>query len=752
MSATNPEAANASPAPEPPRVEQSSNEERALPFLGMKSYQSEDADLFHGRERDTERLIARILSNRFTLLHAPSGAGKTSLLNAKVLPGLEALDWWPARMTPQQDPMLSTRNGTLAALLPPPVIERQALDRILRYREETTTLAELVLWYSDLEQLSIRERQEMGLLRAFEEIKVHLGQGADRRRLDLGRTLPFLARVLRRSITVETFDGYLRAVARGTGDPVELPHLHPGTTLGELSEVLAHPRLDAGNRELLSELSGPTPGLWAFFEDLGTHFLERLPHASLVLVFDQFEELFTLFTDEEPGSELEDSEERPDAWRLRWEFFDELERLNRAQSEPGTLLPQIRYVISMREEWVARLGPIRDFAPNLALNAYYLDFLSRDDAREAVSEPAKIFGGSFEGTCVEQILDDLELEARFVQPAQLQIVCSKLWHVFETEGLARIDREVLKTLNGARGILHSFLEDVLAELPGHVGERLETLEGPPTAGAPTSSLSGIGARSVGEGLVLPSDLDIETLEMLDALFTTQGARRTRRILEEKELLEAPLRSRLWRSLVLEVLVDQYIVRRERRVSGNFVEITHEFLLYAIDREIRKRQRKRSAGLIDRQTLKDLERFGDTDFRSLGDSPIRADALRRLHDARDRFEWPDWASELMLRSVLFALPELGDQGPDLVRHWSERLNTRAPTPLAELLAPSSQSFARAPRRRTLSLEELRRINLQRADLELSTDQLERILRSYLWMGGEPDRLDIQYWTRRLEDHG
>lgn len=57
------------------------------PYKGPESYQVEDSGLFHGRDAEAEQLIARILSSRFTLLHAQSGAGKTSLLNARIHPG-----------------------------------------------------------------------------------------------------------------------------------------------------------------------------------------------------------------------------------------------------------------------------------------------------------------------------------------------------------------------------------------------------------------------------------------------------------------------------------------------------------------------------------------------------------------------------------------------------------------------------------------------------------------------------------------
>jgi hypothetical protein len=62
----------------------------AKPYKGPESYETHDAKLFFGREEEAEQLRAQILASPFTLLHAQSGAGKTSLLNAKIIPGLES--------------------------------------------------------------------------------------------------------------------------------------------------------------------------------------------------------------------------------------------------------------------------------------------------------------------------------------------------------------------------------------------------------------------------------------------------------------------------------------------------------------------------------------------------------------------------------------------------------------------------------------------------------------------------------------
>src|SRR5438093_9975881 len=57
------------------------------PFKGLRSFE-ENEKLF-GRDRDLILMKDRIFSARTTLLFAGSGVGKTSFLNAKVVPELK---------------------------------------------------------------------------------------------------------------------------------------------------------------------------------------------------------------------------------------------------------------------------------------------------------------------------------------------------------------------------------------------------------------------------------------------------------------------------------------------------------------------------------------------------------------------------------------------------------------------------------------------------------------------------------------
>ena len=54
------------------------------PYVGLTFYTEENAAMFFGRDRERTVLISNLRAARLTLLYAPSGAGKSSLLRAGV--------------------------------------------------------------------------------------------------------------------------------------------------------------------------------------------------------------------------------------------------------------------------------------------------------------------------------------------------------------------------------------------------------------------------------------------------------------------------------------------------------------------------------------------------------------------------------------------------------------------------------------------------------------------------------------------
>lgn len=95
------------------------------PYPGLAAFTVDDADVFFGRDRMTERLLDRLEAVAGTdepgplVLVGPSGSGKSSLLNAGLAAGLRergllgSTSWLTLRLTPGDSPLrrLATRLG-----------------------------------------------------------------------------------------------------------------------------------------------------------------------------------------------------------------------------------------------------------------------------------------------------------------------------------------------------------------------------------------------------------------------------------------------------------------------------------------------------------------------------------------------------------------------------------------------------------------------------------------------------------------
>jgi WD40 repeat protein/tRNA A-37 threonylcarbamoyl transferase component Bud32 len=80
------------------------------PYRGLMAFQTEDGDLFFGREEIVERAVGEMLESGFLAIVGPSGSGKSSLARAGLVPTfLRAREGVAAVITPGGDP-----EGSLA--------------------------------------------------------------------------------------------------------------------------------------------------------------------------------------------------------------------------------------------------------------------------------------------------------------------------------------------------------------------------------------------------------------------------------------------------------------------------------------------------------------------------------------------------------------------------------------------------------------------------------------------------------------
>jgi len=123
----------------------------AGPYVGPRPFERKDEALFFGREPESRELLSRVIAHHLVVFYAQSGAGKTSLLNARVVPRLESkgLQVLCARVGGERPKEVDTTGvlnpyllGVLLSLLDkgtdPGEMVGQSLAGFLERREHTT--------------------------------------------------------------------------------------------------------------------------------------------------------------------------------------------------------------------------------------------------------------------------------------------------------------------------------------------------------------------------------------------------------------------------------------------------------------------------------------------------------------------------------------------------------------------------------------------------------------------------------------
>lgn len=714
---------------------------RRKPYKNLDSYETEDGQLFFGREAETRKVVATVLSRPVTLIHAPSGAGKTSLLNARVLPELERRGWFPISCRPHTNPIVSIRASTLQHALVPPDAELAALHRAVHAlfgsEGSDATLDDLLRRFDELSPAA-PERRELGG-------PIELPSTTHPTLFVEGmRVMPFMSRLLRATIEVKRFAEHLHALAAGDDlSRVELDEIGHDTPLRVLEAQLAEPRLVDAHRSLLRTLDVPVYSLVPFFENLFAILAPRYGRFSLVILLDQFEEVYTRFRNS--ASTQTDGASGMSGGQIRRELFDEILALYErsyftmrdatedemqvqsaqelASGSPGTLderrypVPTsdrqilLRFVFSMRDEYIARFfDDASSFASSKDEVAFHLGFLTIEGASDAIKRPAEIFGYTYSPATYARIFEELPIDDH-VEPAHLQIVCEKLWNVrgrqlsetmkleggaSEHQSLPAID-EIELGPRGVRGILDSFFTEFL--------EQLEERE------------------------------RRETLELLEPLVTQS---RTRNIVERKHLLNRPFRDVSFLEQLLVRLENQRIVRTEVRLGGYFIEITHEFLIDPVLRAIERFLMSDASYSRFRALESELEHYASKNFRVGTNNLLPKEDFAILNAYRDYLSWQPWTIELMLRcAVVF--------GAESITFWRTIYEESSLPPDANaILERSATLWSR--QRRTLSLEEIWILNEMISDPpSLTPNQAECILRSMINEAGRDEQAELRFWA-------
>ncbi|MFL5803456.1 MAG: hypothetical protein ACJ8CR_17155, partial [Roseiflexaceae bacterium] len=87
------------------------------PYIGPRSFQT--GETLYGRDREIRELLGLLIAERIVLLHSPSGAGKTSLVQAALIPRLQEQDFTvlPVMRISLDPPTISSEFSVLSSEL-----------------------------------------------------------------------------------------------------------------------------------------------------------------------------------------------------------------------------------------------------------------------------------------------------------------------------------------------------------------------------------------------------------------------------------------------------------------------------------------------------------------------------------------------------------------------------------------------------------------------------------------------------------
>ncbi len=144
---------------------------RANPFPGLRPFAKEEADLFFGRDKQSDELVRRLAGRRFLAVVGTSGSGKSSLVRAGLLPALEGgfmaeagAHWRIAILRPQDDPI---------RFLAQSVVDAGVLSCLSLARPAAEEVAETTLRRSSL---GLVETIRLGRLEPHENVLIVVDQ------------------------------------------------------------------------------------------------------------------------------------------------------------------------------------------------------------------------------------------------------------------------------------------------------------------------------------------------------------------------------------------------------------------------------------------------------------------------------------------------------------------------------------------------------------------------------------------------
>ena len=331
----------------------------------------------------------------------------------------------------------------------------------------------------------------------------------------------------------------------------------------QIRQAIAQATVDAGKPS-----SAPLndESLWEFLHQRNDVIIDADGKPLIpLLIFDQFEEIFTLAQSDAGGRERAASfvealaelvENRPSpALEARLEEDDSaIERFDFARSD-------YRILITLREDYLAHLESLKGTMPSITQNRMRLAPMSGSQALAAVTGPGgALVSNEVAEAIVRFVAGGAELQHAQVEPSLLSLICRELNDKRLADGRREISLDLLAGSHAS--ILTDFYERALADQPEAV-------------------------RSVIE----------------DVLLTDSGYREN---VAEERVLRA-LATAGAAPDALAVLVNRRLLRIEERLDVRRVELTHDVLCSVVSASRAQRQEREALATAARNQLAQDER-------------------------------------------------------------------------------------------------------------------------------------------------
>jgi HEAT repeat protein/cellulose biosynthesis protein BcsQ len=145
-----------------------------VPYKFLNAFDLEDEKIFFGRDRMLKKLHRTLMSDRLVVLDAESGVGKTSLLNAGILPLLIREDRLPVYINVYDDPIIAIKRVIAPYSLGPwpQSLPQLALEEFLSFASESLghQIKELVIIFDQFEEFFVLDPESEKRQQFFESL------------------------------------------------------------------------------------------------------------------------------------------------------------------------------------------------------------------------------------------------------------------------------------------------------------------------------------------------------------------------------------------------------------------------------------------------------------------------------------------------------------------------------------------------------------------------------------------------------